>query len=478
MSPPVPYPRIIQGGMGVAISGWKLARTVSMQGQLGVVSGTALDLVAARLLGDGDPGGHLRRAFEHFPVPGVADEVLKRYYRSNGRASLEPYSNVAKFDIEHSDFTRDLNIIANFAEVWLAKEGHDNPIGINFLEKIQPPIPSITFGAMLAEVDYVIMGAGIPKQMPAMISAFANRLPGNYRITVEGAEPGDNNTIVLDPRDIIGEGGPIKRPDFLAIISSHTLAAFLSKDPVTTPDGFIVELPKAGGHNAPPRGAMQLDETGQPIYGKRDAIRWDRIKDIGLPFWIAGGYAGPELLKQAEQLGAVGIQVGTAFAMCDESGLAPDAKKEIRGLALAGEIEVYTDPRASSSGYPFKIVPLPGTAAMQDVYEERKRICDLGYLRTAYKRDDGKVGYRCSAEPVKAYIRKGGTVEDTVGRKCLCNALLSNIDMGQVQKGLVEPMIVTAGDDLPRVVKTLGDEEGRYTASDVLEYLLGEPQDS
>jgi NAD(P)H-dependent flavin oxidoreductase YrpB (nitropropane dioxygenase family) len=478
MSSSASYPRIIQGGMGVAISGWRLARTVAQQGQLGVVSGTALDMVAARLLADGDPGGHLRRAFEHFPLPAVAEEVLRRYYRSGGRASLEPYPNVAKIDIEHTDFTRDLNIIANFAEVWLAKEGHDNPIGINFLEKIQPPIPSITFGAMLAEVDYVIMGAGIPKQMPAMISAFAERQPGKYRITVEGAEPGDENAVVLDPRDVIGEGGPLKRPDFLAIISSHTLAAFLVKDPVTRPDGFIIELPKAGGHNAPPRGKMQLDELGQPIYGKRDAIRYDRIKDMGLPFWIAGGYAGPELLKQAEELGAVGIQVGTAFAMCNESGLAADAKKEIRALALRGEIEVYTDPRASSSGYPFKIVPVPGTAAMQDVYEARGRICDLGYLRTAYKRDDGKVGYRCAAEPEKAYLRKGGAIEDTVGRKCLCNALMSNIGQAQVQKGKIEPMIVTAGDDLPRVVQTLGDDEGAYSATDVLDYLLGESQDS
>ncbi|MGD8321328.1 MAG: hypothetical protein PVJ02_12765, partial [Gemmatimonadota bacterium] len=36
-------PVIIQGGMGVGISGWRLARAVSSRGQLGVVSGTALD---------------------------------------------------------------------------------------------------------------------------------------------------------------------------------------------------------------------------------------------------------------------------------------------------------------------------------------------------------------------------------------------------------------------------------------------------
>ena len=45
-------PPIIQGGMGVGISDWRLARAVSLRGQLGVVSGTALDTVMVRRLQD------------------------------------------------------------------------------------------------------------------------------------------------------------------------------------------------------------------------------------------------------------------------------------------------------------------------------------------------------------------------------------------------------------------------------------------
>ena len=66
-------PRIIQGGMGVAVSSWRLARAVSLRGQLGVVSGTAIDSVFVRRLQDGDPGGHVRRAMAAFPMPGVAE---------------------------------------------------------------------------------------------------------------------------------------------------------------------------------------------------------------------------------------------------------------------------------------------------------------------------------------------------------------------------------------------------------------------
>lgn len=83
-------PVIIQGGMGVAVSGWRLTRQVARSNQLGVVSGTALDGVVARRLQDGDEGGHVRRALEHFPSPAMAARVLKRNFREGGRGG-EPY---------------------------------------------------------------------------------------------------------------------------------------------------------------------------------------------------------------------------------------------------------------------------------------------------------------------------------------------------------------------------------------------------
>ena len=78
-------PVIIQGGMGVGVSNWRLANAVSSRGQLGVVSGTALDVVLARRLQDGDPGGHMRRALAVplaalFPpdVPSTTDATPSR----------------------------------------------------------------------------------------------------------------------------------------------------------------------------------------------------------------------------------------------------------------------------------------------------------------------------------------------------------------------------------------------------------------
>jgi hypothetical protein len=141
-------------------------------------------------------------------------------------------------------------------------------------------------------------------------------------------------------------------------------------------------------------------------------------------------------------------------------------------------VEVFTDPKASPSGYPFKVAAVTGTLSEEAVYARRRRICDLGFLRTAYKNPDGRLGYRCPSEPAADYLGKGGALDETVGRKCLCNGLLATVGYAQVRAADAEPPIVTIGDDLARVVRALGAETGSWTAADVITYLLGaEPAD-
>src|SRR6185503_7242082 len=92
-----PHPAIIQGGMGIGVSNWRLARAVSRQGQLGVVSGTSIDTVLVRRLQDGDPGGHVRRAMERFPIPGASKRVLERYFLPCGRRADQPYATLPMY---------------------------------------------------------------------------------------------------------------------------------------------------------------------------------------------------------------------------------------------------------------------------------------------------------------------------------------------------------------------------------------------
>jgi nitronate monooxygenase len=87
MSASAALPLVIQGGMGIAVSNWRLAHAVSSLGQLGVVSGTAVDSVLVRRLQDGDPGGYVRRAMEHFPWPAVIGGGMRKYFIEGGKAS-------------------------------------------------------------------------------------------------------------------------------------------------------------------------------------------------------------------------------------------------------------------------------------------------------------------------------------------------------------------------------------------------------
>src|SRR5690606_25384882 len=125
--------------MGVGVSDGVISKAVSMRGQLGVVSGTALDTLFVRRLQDGDIGGDLRRAMEHFPIPGVASEILNRYFYDSGRAPGVAYKPVPMYKQVVSRVRHQLTMMANFCEVWLAKEGHDGKVGINLLTKVQMP---------------------------------------------------------------------------------------------------------------------------------------------------------------------------------------------------------------------------------------------------------------------------------------------------------------------------------------------------
>jgi NAD(P)H-dependent flavin oxidoreductase YrpB (nitropropane dioxygenase family) len=458
-------PMIIQGGMGIAVSDWRLANAVSRRGQLGVVSGTAIDGVLVRRLQRGDSGGHVRRALEAFPVPEIAARVLDKYFVEGGIAADQPFKRGPMPRERQSSLGEDLLVLANFVEVFLAKEGHGSPVGINFLEKIQVPTLASIFGAILGGVDYVLMGAGIPRAIPRVMDELSVGMPSSLRFDVKGAS-GATPEVVFDPARYLTGGSELTRPDFLGIVSSHVLATMLAR--LDSPaDGFIVEGDTAGGHNAPPRGKPTFTDDGQPIYSDRDRANLEAMRDLGLPFWLAGGQASPEALARALSEGAAGIQVGTAFAFCEESGLDPDLKRRSIEQTLSGEASVFTDPVASPTGFPFKVI------TTSEPEPERERVCDLGYLRVAYQRDDESIGWRCPSEPVDQYVRKGGAIEDTEGRKCLCNALMSNIGLGQVRDDdRIEPPIITAGDDLDSIRRFLPDGATSYTAADVINGLL------
>jgi len=462
--------------MGVGVSNWRLAQAVSKLGQLGVVSGTALDQVFVRRLADGDKGGAMRRGLEAFPFPEMAKRLWQEYFVPGGKAPDAPYPATPMHQRVEPRKVLELCMVANFVEVFLAREGHKNPVGINFLEKVQLPHLSSIYGAMLAGVGYVLMGAGIPLHIPGVLDFYAANQPAEYKLAVAGAvqDQGEDVMMRFDPADYAEGPLPhLSRPNFLAIVSSNTLATTMLRRATGRVNGLVIEGATAGGHNAPPRGKLQLNAAGEPVYGERDRVNVAELRELGVPFWLAGGYGNAERLRDALEQGAAGIQVGTAFAFSEESGMQANLKQELLSQAVAGVGEVYTDPLASPTGFPFKVAQLEGTSSAFNIYQERKRVCDLGYLREPYAASDGKIGYRCAAEPIQNYLSKGGKIEDTVGRKCLCNALMANIGLAQIRKDAsVEPALVTVGDDLNTIAQFLAPGRSTYSAADVVQSLL------
>ena len=463
-------PVIIQGGMGIAVSNWELAKTVAMQGQLGVVSGTAIDNVMARRLQDGDKSGMTRRALAAFPNQEIVKKILDKYFIDGGKAADASYVMVPKITLEQKRDAQEMLIVANFVEVWLAKEGHNGLIGINFLHKIQMTTAASVLGAMLAGVDYIIMGAGIPRELPKLIRSIAKLEVGSVPVDVIG---GSAQVTTINPLDFVPADTVIKKPKFLAIISVDVLGAYLARDEETRPDGFIIEHNSAGGHNAPPRGKWEFDADGEPIYGPKDIADIEKMKKLELPFWLAGTYGNPEKVKAALAQGAAGVQVGTLFAISNHSGFSDKTRKQLLDKLKSNTLEVKTDVKASPTSFPIKIAKLEGHTSTAEGFAARPKLCDLGYLREPAISETGRTIYRCPSEPDDQYIKKGGAIEDIDGRKCLCNGLMSNIGLPQVRKdGYVEAPIVTLGSDIDGAKVLLKSHPDGYGADDAVKWLL------
>ena len=332
--------------------------------------------------------------------------------------------------------------------------------------------PAATYGAMLAGVDYVLVGCGHPGRVPGAL----------WTLWQPDGPAGSTSTWWVRAPLRLG-GGPARSGggcpganwDGPSSSPSSPPTCWLPTLPVTPPPA-----PTALWSRAPWRAAT-VPRRGARLSWTRRASRFTafvtwptstRWRPSGLPYWLAGGYASPALLAEALRAGAAGVQVGSAFALCEESGLLASIKRAAIEHALAADLPVRADPRSSPTGFPFKLADLPGTVAEAQVYESRERVCDVGYLRAVYVKPGTEIGYRCPAEPVPTYLRKGGKMAETVGRCCLCNGLIAAIGLGQRRRhGTVEPPIVTLGQDLSFLPELLSPGRQSYTAADVVAYL-------
>ena len=263
-----------------------------------------MDTILLRSLQDGDKDGAMRRALATFPDQDMAQRLLDKYCIDGGKDELASYKHLPMWTMTPSQELLEAAVLGNYCEVWNAKHHDDGTpvqdglVGMNLLTKVQlPTVPSL-YGAMLAGVDYILMGAGIPMQIPRILDSLAAGEDCSLAVDIEGTLPEDvlaestfspsnfwKDSVYAPPTDL-------KRPNFLPIVSSVVLAQSMikkasGKGEFHGIDGFVVELPTAGGHNAPPRGFrydpithahdVALNANGEPIYGEKDEVDLKRF---------------------------------------------------------------------------------------------------------------------------------------------------------------------------------------------------------
>jgi NAD(P)H-dependent flavin oxidoreductase YrpB (nitropropane dioxygenase family) len=460
---------VLVGGMGVDVSGIDLisaaanhpSRRVS-----GSLSGTALAEVYVRRLQMGDPGAKIERAFEAFSarVPALTQEIqdlYKKFHIVGGKSADAKFRGMSMGGMTPARDVQIMIIAATFAHVWRAKQAAPGrPIGVNFLRKLERTLLYGLYGAMLAGADWIVMGAGDPSAVPGLLDSLARHELTELPMQVATCPLGEYK-VSFDPKDLVGDAAAPARTPFLAIVSSHLQAEGLAANPVTRPDGFVIEGPLAGGHNAPPSKRAK-DADGHYVYGPEDEADLRAVAAIGLPFWVAGGQAKPGGPFNRRQ-------VGTIFALAKESGLEPSLRQKMLGLIWRQKERVVNDARASPSTYPFKIAQAPGTVGESAVYEDRKRVCDVGLLR-GWRPKDGKVIGLCPADKPDLFKKAGGAAWRCAGAMCLCNGLLSAVGVGQP----AEAPLITLGDTAP--VRELQRQLKRleYSAAEAAAFALGE----
>ena len=312
-------------------------------------------------------------------------------------------------------------------EVKRAQSGHRGQVGINVMWKCALTVLPSIYGAMLAGVDALLCGAGVPMELPAIVAKLRDGEDLGFEPLTGGTTHVHLQVAQDCPAEFLARFEP---PKMIPILSNFAFPKRLldtwQKSYGARPFAFVLENHAAGGHNAPPRN--KSDFTAQ------DDLEgyFEKVVALGVPVFVAGDFKNGGTHEDYEfwrARGAYGVQVGSRFALCNESGMRADLREKIIASNRVGQTKIETSPRYSPTGYPLKFVDMPGTLARPELHEERRRVCNRMYLAQSHfkQNSDGTLteSYLCPAQSEAQYTRGGGDAGDLEGRICLCNALLS-----------------------------------------------------
>lgn len=308
---------IIQGGMGVGVSLYPLASAVAREGGLGIVSSAALDRLVSKRTGK----------------------------------KLNTYE-------------------ATYEEVCRAKE-NGGFAGINIMRALVRDYNDSVKGALDANADAIISGAGLPISLPT----------------------------IQPPKDTA----------LIPIVSSARALDIICKKWEKNgyrPDAVVLEGPLAGGHLG-----FKMDEIDSDENRLENLL--PPVKDMaqeygGFPVIVAGGIYTYDDIIRFLKMGADGVQMGTRFLATEESSATVEYKQAVVD-AREDDIIVAHDP-GSPCGMPFRVIK-QSPMYVSTLQKLRKPKCDKGYV--LLKDKEGKFSL-CPAK------------ESNEHHFCICNGLLSS----------------------------------------------------
>ncbi len=336
---------IIQGGMGAGISMAPLARAVAKEGAMGVVSSVALDILTSNRVGK----------------------------------KLNTYE-------------------ATIQEILDAKKD-GGVIGINIMVALFRDYEDAVKGALDAEVDAIISGAGLPLQLPEI----ARRHKKEFRTAL------------------------------IPIISSDRALEIVCKRWQRfgyLPDAVILEGPLAGGHLGWKK-ISDIEKEENKLENLLPPVLKVAKKYGNIPVIVAGGIYTHEDIVRFLEMGASGVQMGTRFLATYESGATDEFKQMV--VNCKEEDIIVAERPGSPCGMLFRLIK------QSPMYQEtlqalRPPKCDRGYV---------------------LYNNYCPAMDDNKDYFCICNGLLGATIYAQTD----EKPLYTVGANAWRVDRIMSVKE-------------------
>lgn len=244
---------IIQGGMGVGVSAHRLAGTVAKEGAIGTIA--SIDLRV------------------HHP------DLMERTHRTKDRQLIDN-ANLEALDREIK------------AARAIAPQGM---IAVNVMKAVDRH-PEMVRQSCESGADAIIMGAGLPFDLPDLVGEYKDR-------------------VALIP--ILSEERGVR-----AVLKRWMRKGVL-------PDAIVIEHPRyAGGH----LGAPKPEDITNPKFDFKRVLAeiYNVFKELEIPhipLLPAGGINSFNKIKEMFDMGASGVQIGTPFAVTEEGDAHPTFKK-------------------------------------------------------------------------------------------------------------------------------------------------------